>query len=261
MRLIAIIVLSIFMSQAVLAEEKVAPEEDFSAAVTAAAEKEKENPLLKNFLKLKSSSIKYQFEFICGFNAFKFEKSIFSGASIYWHTGLGWEEMKQLNIKSRGISFEGLGSKGGVPKNRLNIKLSLPLYNIVPGYASSLDYFTLRENSTFVPYGYHIDFYSKEFVKRNITEITDFLELDLSTYIKNQRSVNTDNALAAPPAVDSKDSSSEALNWEQRKKKAGAAQADRDAAIREAIKGYNKPTKAITKVYGYSNTSYCRLKE
>lgn len=255
MRIISIIALSIFMSHAALSEDRVTPEE----AVAAAAEKE--NLLLKNFLKLKSSSIKYQFEFICGFNTFKLEKSIFSGASIYWHTGLGWEEMKQLNIKSRGISFEGLGSKGGVPKKRLNIKLSLPLYNIVPGYASSLDYFTLAENSTFVPYGYHIDFYSKEFVKRNITEITDFLALDLSTYIKNQRSVNTDNALVATPAVDSEDSSSEAFNWEQRKKKAGAEQADRDAAIREAIKGYNKPTKVITKVYGYSNVSYCRLKE
>jgi hypothetical protein len=41
-----------------------------------------------------------------------------------------------------------------------------------------------KENNAFIPYGYNIDFYSGKLVKRNISEITDFLTLDTAAYIK-----------------------------------------------------------------------------
>ncbi len=242
MRLIAIIALSIFITQPALSEDKIPL-------------------LLQNFLKLKASTLKNQFEFRCGLSTFKLKKTMFSGATIYWHTGLDWKEMSQLKIKPRGISFEGLGAKGGAPKNRLNIYLNLPIYNVVQSYLSPLDYFNVKENNAFIPYGYNIDFYSGKLLKRNIAEITDFLTLDTAAYIKNQRTINTSRTLSPSPFVGNNEINSKPLSWEQRKKIEAAEQHERDSSIKETIKRYSRPIKVTTKVYEYSNTSYCHAKE
>ena len=241
MRLITIIVLSIFIAQPTLSEDEIPP-------------------LLQNFLKLKASTLKHKFEFQCGISSFKLEKTMLSGATIYWHTGLDWKKMSQLKIKPRGISFEGLGTKGGAPKSKLNIYLRLPIYNQVSSYSTPLDYFNVKENNTFIPYGYDIDFYSGKLLKRNLTAITDFLTLDTATYIKNQRTINTSSSLSAPAIAGINEINDKPLSWEQRKKNEAEEQHDRDSAIREAIKRYSKPIKVTTKVYEYSNTSHCLIK-
>lgn len=242
MRFIAIIVLSVFIAQPVLSEDEVPL-------------------LLQNFIKFKTSTLKHQFEFRCGISNFKLIKTMFSGATIYWHTGLDWKKMEQLKIKPRGISFEGLGTKGGAPRSKLNIYLRLPIYNVVQGYSSPLDYFNIKENNTFIPYGYDIDFYSGKLLKRNLTAITDYLTLDTATYIKNQRTIDTNSTASETPFVSSNEINNKPLSWEQRKKKETAEQYDRDSTIREAIKRYSKPIKVTTKVYEYSNTSHCLIKE
>ena len=242
MRLIVIITLSVFIAQPALSEEKI-------------------SPLLQKFLKLKASTLKHQFEFRCGLSTFKLKKTMFSGATIYWHTGLDWKKMDHLTIKPRGISFEGLGAKGGAPKNRLNTYIRLPIYNTAQDYASPLDYFNVKENNIFIPYGYDIDFYSGKLVKRNIAEITDFLTLDTAAYIKNQRTINTSLTLSPSPFVGHNEIHRKPLSWEQRKKKETAEQHERDSSIKETIKRYSRPIKVTTKVYEYSNTSYCHTKE
>jgi len=170
MRLIAFIVLSVISVSPVLSRDNT-------------------DLLRDEYVKFKDSMLNSEFQFGCGVSIFKLERKIFRGESLYWKSRLGWEKMNKLKLKSGGLSFEGLGLKGGVPKTRLNVSVSLPMYNIVKGYPSSLDYFTLKENNIYIPYRYVVDFYSGKLIKNNMVEIVDILEMDSAVYIQNQRNI------------------------------------------------------------------------
>lgn len=143
-----------------------------------------ENDLKTRYQKLQSSWFSDVLEFQCGGSIFKLEKTVFSGTSLYLKQDLEWLSVKNLVLKPSGITFEGLGIKGGgVPNRDLIKQIVLPSRDGKPSKIQFRENFLrVLENTDFINYSYQIDFYKQRLEQKNSQKIVNFIMLNHSKY-------------------------------------------------------------------------------
>lgn len=124
--------------------------------------------------------------FTCGAETFKLEKSILKKHTLYWKSGLDWDEIPNVIVKDTGITFGGLVLTGHLPKQILNVNADLPIYN---GAKNPNRYFTLVNSDRNYPLTLTIDFYHSVMTTTNQLNAPHQLSFNREKYLKDQKTV------------------------------------------------------------------------
>lgn len=128
-----------------------------------------------------------QLVFTCGADTFKLEKSLLNKHTLYWKSGLDWDELPSVIVKDTGITFGGLVLTEHLPERALNIDVELPIYN---GAKNPNRYFTLVNSGRNYPLKLTVDFYQSLMTTINQLNAPHQLSFNRERYVKEQKTVN-----------------------------------------------------------------------
>jgi hypothetical protein len=153
------------------------------------------NTLSEAYTEVYGSFLGGELELSCGSLILKIEKTLFLSPKLFYKSGLDWYKLTTVEFKPAGFKFEGLGYSNGVPKEKLKIEITIPLFGAYKykGVTSkTIDYFEKTDRKEFVPYKYSVDIYSKLMSSYNLRPVNTYLKLNGNKYTKVYAKVKDD---------------------------------------------------------------------
>ncbi|MGF1693933.1 hypothetical protein [Photobacterium kagoshimensis] len=124
--------------------------------------------LREQFQVFQDSILGAKFEFKCGKSILKLEKKMLDLPKIYIKEHLEWVELDDLKVHSTGITFNGLGLTGDLPKSALYVESNLPIFNKQNNrYRDTADFYSIVSEEKFKPFVSQVDFYTNKLIQLN----------------------------------------------------------------------------------------------
>ncbi|MBO2613095.1 hypothetical protein I6M32_16195 [Shewanella algae] len=209
---------------------------------------EEDKTLKSEFERVSHSFFGGEMIFSCGFggSTFKISSGIFSKPTLYWKSGIEWQELDDAMFKDAGVIFRGLGREGGVPLKELKFEVDLPIFNSGSSYnkKNAKDYFIKSRDTGFVPFEYTLDTIRGRLTSTNVYPIHDHARLDAEKYVKDQSNIGFSIAFTVEQQAE-----------EDRRKKA------RRDAISAVIEQFGNEFEVVTPVRGFEAVDYCSLEK
>ncbi len=229
-----------------------------------------ESTLKNQYQKFQNSWLADVLEFRCGNSIFKLEKTALSGVSLYFKNDLEWASLDNLVLKPSGITFDGLGIKGGgVPDRELLKQVNLLNRD---GEQTRIkfkeNFLYVLENTEFVNYSYKIDFYKEKLEGKNSQKIVNDVMLNHSKYKKYGMSYRNSIDISAlslcfpNSKLGSKERKIEAEKCREKRKirekeQEKMQQIENEKFVQKTLDLFHEPIVVTTPLGGNLLTDYC----
>ena len=204
-------------------------------------------------------------EFECGSDIFKIEKSRFSGAHVYWKSGLEWKELDEPEFKEAGFEFSGLSFSNVRPVDEIRKRIDLPLPNpLKVEWEAEMAYFSVYPDKSTIPHTARVDVYKSSIGYTNDKKIEVQVAFNKDKYLEDHVSEKKGSALeqvwlSSARKYRKKASKANSVEERARFQEMQAAAESRVKDYRDIYKDQNKVIKKNNRAVEVSANKYEKL--